>query len=88
MSLGSLVVAKKRKPIEAVPPADDGDGRGPLATILTLKGTRAQADWFAKASKVTRISQSNLIRLAVAQWAERHGAASGLEPFPELDDAR
>lgn len=51
-------------------------------TIINLKGSREQAAWLDDVNRRTYIPKTTIVRLALAQWAEKNGHP----PFPVLDD--
>lgn len=51
-------------------------------TIISLKGTAAQAEWLEDAHRKTHIAKSVIVRLALDLWAKERG----LPPFPVAGD--
>jgi hypothetical protein len=48
--------------------------------IIHLKGTADYAYWLHRVHQETHIPKATIVRLALAEWAQRHGAP----PPPEL----
>jgi hypothetical protein len=48
--------------------------------IIHLKGTVAYSEWLDRLNRKTHIPKAALVRLAIAEWAARHGH----EPPPEF----
>jgi hypothetical protein len=48
-------------------------GQDDRTNIIALKGSREYADWFAKLHAKTHIPKATIVRLAIAEWARRHG---------------
>ena len=48
--------------------------------IIHLKGSPAYAAWLEAAHRKTHIAKASIVRVALAEWAERHG----IESPPEL----
>lgn len=42
-------------------------------TIINLKGTPDQAEWLDAVFWKTHIPKSSIVRLALTEWAEKHG---------------
>ena len=42
-------------------------------TIVNMKGSPEYADWLEGVHRKTYISKVQIVRLALAEWAERHG---------------
>jgi hypothetical protein len=51
-------------------------------TIINLKGTTDQAEWLEAVHRKTHIAKTVIVRLALAEWAQRNGHP----PFPTSDD--
>jgi hypothetical protein len=45
-------------------------------TIINLKGSPEYVEWLDGIHKKTHLQKSTIIRLALAEWAERHGHPS------------
>lgn len=66
--------------MEAPPRA--GGPQDARVTIINLKGSQEQADWLDAVHRKTYIPKSVIVRLALAQWAERNGHPA----FPSSED--
>jgi hypothetical protein len=77
---GVDTMARPKAKGKAQPPAKGQAEAAPGArvTIISLKGTPAQADWLDDAHRKTHISKSVLVRLALDLLAKDRG----LPPFP------
>lgn len=42
-------------------------------TVINLKGTNEYIDWIDDLHRRTHIPKATIVRLALAEWAERHG---------------
>jgi hypothetical protein len=51
-------------------------------TIINLKGSEEQAAWLEAVHRKTHLAKSVIVRLALTEWAERHGH----QAFPSSDD--
>lgn len=67
MSPGAATMAKKKSPSAKEDTADD------RVVIVHLKGSAAYAAWLTDLHKKTHIAKATLFRLAMAEWAEKHG---------------
>jgi hypothetical protein len=54
----------------------------PRTTIINLKGSQEQADWLEAVHRKTHIAKSVIVRLALGEWAARHGHPA----FPSSED--
>jgi hypothetical protein len=61
-------MAKKRQARKPPPESD----RAQLS-VINLKGTGEFRDWLAGVSKSTHIPAASIVRLALAEWAGKHG---------------
>jgi hypothetical protein len=68
---------KGKAPTKGKPPT-----QGERITIISLKGTSAQAEWLEDAHRKTHIAKSVLVRLALDLLAKDRG----LPPFPVSGD--
>lgn len=69
--------ARPKGPLKGKPEA-----QAERITIISLKGTSAQADWLEEAHRKTHIAKSVIVRLALDLW----GKERGLPPFPVAGD--
>ena len=69
MSLGVSIMARPKKgaPIE---PAEE---RGERETVIHMKGSPAYVDWLEAIHKKTRIPKVQIFRMAIEEWATKHG---------------
>jgi hypothetical protein len=61
--------AKAKKKTAAPPPAAEPE----RPTIVNLKGSPEYAEWLEAIHRKTYIPKAQIFRLALAEWAERHG---------------
>jgi hypothetical protein len=52
-------------------------------SVINLKGSDEERDWFATAHKRTHIPKATIVRLALKSWA----AEKGLPPYPFKEEA-
>lgn len=64
----------------------NGKDEVPGFILINLKGTKEQSDWLDAIHRKTYIAKSVIVRLALGEWAERHG----YPPFPasELEEEK
>jgi hypothetical protein len=63
-----LMARAKQRAGKPVPkPADD------RVAIIHLRGTPGYAEWLAAVHRRTHIPKATIVRLALAEWAGRHG---------------
>lgn len=73
MSGAAVMARPKVRPKQAAKAETPVDAR---VTIINLKGTQDQADWLDGLHRKTHIPKTTIVRLALAEWAERHGHLS------------
>ncbi|WZP01250.1 hypothetical protein EP7_005679 (plasmid) [Isosphaeraceae bacterium EP7] len=44
--------------------------------VIHLKGSAAYVDWLESIYRKTHLPKATIVRLAIAEWAERHGHAA------------
>lgn len=71
---GVMAPPKKAKEDKAPPQPDE------RVAIIHLKGSSEYAAWLEAAHRKTHIAKTSIVRLALAEWAERNG----ITPPPEL----
>ncbi|HWD08137.1 MAG TPA: hypothetical protein VHA57_03475 [Actinomycetota bacterium] len=59
----------KRKKTAAPPPASELE----RATIINMKGSPDYSEWLEGVHRRTHIPKVQIFRLALAEWAEKHG---------------
>ena len=64
---GTAIMAKKKAPSAKVEPTDD------RVVIVHLKGSPAYAEWLDNMNKRTHIAKATLVRVALADYAQRNG---------------
>jgi hypothetical protein len=74
VKLGSDGVSLMGRPkrLTGKPPAPPED-RGERETIIHMKGSPEYVDWVESIHRKTHIPKVQIFRIAVAEWAERHG---------------
>jgi hypothetical protein len=51
-------------------------GQDDRANVIVLKGSHEYASWLASLHAATHIPKSTIVRLALADWAKKHGYAA------------
>lgn len=59
-------MAKKKPAVKVVE-------RSSQTSVINLKGTGDYRDWLAGISKKTHIPAASIVRLALGEWASKHG---------------
>jgi hypothetical protein len=70
MAAGAGLMARPKKTKKtAAPPASEPE----RPTVMNLKGTPEYADWLEGVHRKTYIPKAQIVRLALALWAEKNG---------------
>jgi hypothetical protein len=64
-------MARQKKAPDPAPEMSGG-----FVSVINLKGTPALRDWLSTLSRATHIPAAAIVRLALAEWASKHGHAS------------
>lgn len=67
MSAGAAVMGRPKKV------ATTGENRAVRETVIHLKGSPEFVDWLEVVNKKTHISKAEIVRIALAEWAEKNG---------------
>jgi hypothetical protein len=70
MAAGAGLMARPKTKKTAAPPTASELER---TTIINMKGSPEYAAWLEGVRRKTYISKVQIIRLALAEWAEKHG---------------
>jgi hypothetical protein len=67
MENGNALMARPKKGAKKSLPADE------RSAVIHLKGTAEYVEWLERLHRKTHIPKAILVRLALAEYAERHG---------------
>jgi hypothetical protein len=71
MSGAATMARPKGRPTKQ--PAKPEPAPASRTTIINLKGSQEQAAWLEEVNRKTHIPKAAIVRLALSEWAERHG---------------
>lgn len=57
-------------------PAQPAEERGDRETVIHMKGSPEYVDWLEAVHKTTRIPKVQIFRMAIEEWAVKHGHPS------------
>jgi hypothetical protein len=70
-SAGVWMMGRPKKTAQRKPPLHEDEGK--RETVIHMKGSAGYTAWLDDVHRKTHIPKVQIFRIAVAEWAERHG---------------
>ena len=72
MSVGATTLGRPKRGT----PSRQSAGEDERETVVNMKGSPAYVEWLEAVHRKTHIPKVQIVRLALAEWAEKHGHPS------------